>query len=201
MNIRALNVLLLVCLAGLGIANRSVQWNVATPNYEFLPDMAHSVRYNSFASNSNFADRKTLQAPVPGTIPRGSRPLHYQATPESAVQAGEELRNPYAASDQAPAQRGAAVYGSFCQVCHGAGGRGDGPVVLRGFPAPPSLLAEHSVTLKDGQIFHILTFGQKNMPSYAAQIAEEDRWKVILYLRYLQAPSQGTPGPATKSAN
>lgn len=201
MNIRALNVLLLLCLAGLAIANRSVHWNAATPNYEVLPDMAHSVRYNSLAPNPNFADGKTLRTPVAGTIPRGFRPLHYQATPESAAQAGDELRNPYTAKDDPALQRGAQVYGTFCQVCHGAGGRGDGPIVLRGYPAPPSLLADHAVVLKDGQIFHILTYGQKNMPSYAAQISEEDRWKAILYYRFLQAQSRATPSPAAKSGN
>lgn len=200
MNIRSLNFLLLLCLAGLAIANRSVQWNAAIPNYEVLPDMAHSVRYNSFAPNPNFADGKTLQRPVAGTIPRGFRPIHYQATPESAAQAGVELRNPYTARDERAAERGAIVYGAFCQVCHGAGGRGDGPIVLRGYPSPPSLLADQAVALKDGQIFHILTYGQKNMPSYAAQISEEDRWKAILYFRFLQAQSRATSSPA-KSGN
>jgi mono/diheme cytochrome c family protein len=40
--------------------------------------------------------------------------------------------------------------------------------------------------MKDGQIFHVLNFGQGNMSSYASQISREDRWKVILYVRSLQ---------------
>jgi len=36
-------------------------------------------------------------------------------------------------------------------------------------------------------MFHLLSFGQGNMASYAAQISREDRWKVILYVRELQA--------------
>jgi mono/diheme cytochrome c family protein len=50
--------------------------------------------------------------------------------------------------------------------------------------------------MKDGQIFHILTYGQNNMPSYAGQISRDDRWKVIAYVRSLQAqraPAGGQP--------
>ncbi|MBI3484584.1 MAG: cytochrome c, partial [Acidobacteria bacterium] len=42
------------------------------------------------------------------------------------------------------------------------------------------------VGIKDGQIFHIVTYGQKNMASYATQVSRDDRWKVILYVRSLQ---------------
>ena len=38
-------------------------------------------------------------------------------------------------------------------------------------------------------MFHVLTFGQKNMPGYAAQITTDDRWKAILHVRELQRPA------------
>lgn len=60
-------------------------------------------------------------------------------------------------------------------------------MATRGFPPPPSLFAENAVKMKDGQMFHVLSFGQANMASYASQISREDRWKVILYVRSLQA--------------
>ena len=40
--------------------------------------------------------------------------------------------------------------------------------------------------MSDGQMFHVLTFGQKNMPGYAAQISAADRWQAILHVRSLQ---------------
>ena len=58
-----------------------------------------------------------------------------------------------------------------------------GPVAQRGYPPPPSLLAEHAQKMKDGQLFHILTYGQNNMPSYASQLSRDDRWNVVLYVR------------------
>jgi mono/diheme cytochrome c family protein len=46
-----------------------------------------------------------------------------------------------------------------------------------------------AVQMKDGQMFHILTYGQNNMPSYASQVSPEDRWSVITYVRSMQAAS------------
>lgn len=164
-------------------------------NFEVLPGMASSVPYDSFAQNPNYRDGKTLQPLVRGVVVRGFMPLHYAATPDDAKRAGLELASPVTGSDAALA-RGEAVYLTYCEVCHGLQGKGDGPVAQRGYPAPPSLLAPNAMNMKDGQMFHILTYGQNNMPSYASQVLREDRWKVIAYVRTLQR--QGTPAPSAQ---
>lgn len=179
-------VLLAVTAAVLLLANYALRPDPSKHNFEFLPDMAHAVSYQSFSANPNFADGKTLRQPVGGTVIYGSHPLHYAATPEDAARAGRELRDPFPAKDARALARGQVVFQNFCQVCHGPAGKGDGPVALRGFPAPPSLLAPHARGLADGQIFHILTYGQVNMPSYASQIDENDRWRAVLFVRSLQ---------------
>lgn len=187
-----LNVSLLLALVAVVSANWLATPNRARPNLEFLPQMAHSPRYNAFGPNPNFADGSTLQSPEAGTIARKHMPLHYAATPQDAARAGEELRSPVAPDNGWARQRGEFVFAAFCQECHGAGGAGNGPVVQRGFPPPPSLLADHARGLKEGQIFHILTYGQNNMPSYASQLSRDDRWNVIAYLRTLQATASPT---------
>jgi mono/diheme cytochrome c family protein len=73
-------------------------------------------------------------------------------------------------------------------------------VTQRGFPPPPSLLAEHALQMKEGQMFHVLTFGQNNMPSYASQISREDRWNAIAYVRMLQAQAAPQPPGGAKVA-
>ena len=155
--------------------------------------MARSQRYNAFSPNPNFAIGQTLQRPVAGAIPRGFLPLHYNATETDALRAGAELRNPFPASDSQALQRGAFVFANFCRECHGPAGRGDGAVALRVFPAPPPLQADKAVKMKDGQMFHVLAYGQDKMPSYAAQLDREDRWKAILFLRTLQVAPEGKP--------
>jgi mono/diheme cytochrome c family protein len=190
MSARTLNIVLFAAFVATLALNWMLRTDPTAPNREFIPEMVRTARYNAFSPNGNFPDGKTLQSPMPGTLPRGYRLLHYQAGPAEAQRAAEELPNPWASADAAAVARGAFVFTNFCRACHGASGRGDGPVGQRGFPAPPSLLAEHAVKMKDGQIFHVLTFGQNNMPSYASQLSPDDRWKVILFLRTLQAPSQ-----------
>ena len=79
--------------AGAFLAARTVS-GTGRRGFEYMPDMAHSLPYNSFAPNPVTRDGKTLQAPVAGTIPRGFQPLRYRATPEEALRAGRELHNP-----------------------------------------------------------------------------------------------------------
>jgi len=170
--------------------------DVTQPNYAFLPEaqMVQSPAYDSYAPNPNFADGLTQRTPPAGTIARGYPRLNYQPTLQDALRAGEELRNPYPPTDTVRRERGTAVFTHYCQVCHGPLGLGNGPVTQGGFPPPSSLLADRAVQMKDGQMFHVLTHGQANMPSFSTQLSREDRWSVILHIRMLQGPY--APGAA-----
>ncbi|HXG35223.1 MAG TPA: cytochrome c [Bryobacteraceae bacterium] len=181
-----LNVFLLAVFLFLAGANWLVEPDPARPNYEYLPEMVRSPAYESFSLNEHFPDGITLQPPVPGTLPRGLTHLPYAGTAGEAVRAGRELTNPLSLKDPRVLERGAFLYSTYCMPCHGAGGAGDGPVALRGYPAPPNLLTGKATQYPDGQLFHIVSYGQKNMPGYAAQLTQADRWKVILYVRALQ---------------
>jgi|SRR5215470_19053123 len=201
-----LNAFLFVAL----LTSVSLSWlltpNPARPNVEFLPQMAHAPRYNALAPNPNFTNGATLQPPEPGTISRELMPLHYEATVGDAIRSGEELRSPLSRDNLRARERGAFVFANFCAICHGAGGAGNGPVAQRGYPPPPSLSAGHAEKMKDGQLFHILTYGQNNMPSYASQLSRDDRWNVILYVRAMQAAAApaspaSAPPPAPVQAD
>lgn len=181
-----LNVALIGLVAGIFVMKWAAGTDPTQPNYRVLPNMADSPAYAAFAANPAFADGHTLREPPEGAIPRGHLPLHYGADPDEAARAGAELVNPLAHAPESHLGRGAAVYKAFCQACHGAGGLGDGEVTRRGVPPPPSLLAENAMNLPDGRMFHIITYGQGNMASYASQVSREDRWKVILHIRSLQ---------------
>jgi mono/diheme cytochrome c family protein len=190
-----LNLLLLLAfLAMLGLLQLTER-DMSQRNYEFLPNMVNSVPYQTYAPNPNFANGMTLQLPEPGTIARGQKPFHYRSSPDDAVRAGAELPNPFKPSPGPARERGGFVYTHYCLVCHGPQGKGDGPVLERGVPLPASLLAERAMLLKDGQMFHILTYGQGNMPPYAAQLSRDDRWKVILHVRSLQQQFSGAKQP------
>lgn len=153
-------------------------------SYEYMPDMVYSVPYDSFAPNPVTRNGITLQRPVKGTIPRGSLPLHYGATRDEAERAGRELSNPIPATADTVAQ-GRVLYDTFCLVCHGERGEGDGPLVPR-IPNPPSYTSARVRGMPPGRIFHVITFGSGRMPSHASQIPPDDRWLIATYVRTLQ---------------
>jgi mono/diheme cytochrome c family protein len=181
-----LNLALALLLLLLGGAHVALRDDPGQPGLELFPEMAHSPRANAFSSSAVFADGMTLRSPPPGTVARGHAPLGFAAGPEEAERAGRELLPPGDLVDPGRESRGAEVYTTFCQPCHGAGGAGDGPVTRRGVPPPPSLLAEHALAMPDGRVYHVVTSGQGNMPGYAPQISREDRWNAVSYLRWLQ---------------
>ena len=110
----------------------------------------------------------------------------------ASVEAGPDIFPfPITAEDL---QRGRTRFEQICAVCHGLTGNGDGMIVRRGFRKPPSY---HEDRLQEGQtpashFFDVVTNGWGAMPDYAAQIAVEDRWKIIAYVRALQLSRRAT---------
>jgi len=195
MSRRLVNFLLfLVFLGSLGL-HVAIERDNTQRNYEFMPEMVRSAAYSTYSPNPNFPNGETLQLPEFGTIARGRMPLHYRPLPEDATRAGVELTNPYSAKDAHVLERGAFVFANYCQICHGPEGKGDGPVPQRGVPLPPSLLGDKTVQRKDGELFHVLTYGQGNMSAHAVQLSPADRWRVILYVRSLQQKAAGEKRP------
>lgn len=180
-----------IIAVGLFLLERFLGQDPQKRNYQYAGDMVQSVAYKAQSANPHLKNGQTQQPPVSGTIPRGYLPLHYGGSEEELIRAGEELINPFAAASPAHLARGQAVYQNYCLVCHGAGGKGDGTVTQRGYPPPTSLSSEQTLGRTDGQLFHIITYGYKNMPPYASQVDPEDRWHAIGYIRQLQRAAGG----------
>lgn len=148
---------------------------------EYMPDMVRDPAYKAFAPNPATRDGLTLQRPVVGTIPRGYQPFHYRAGEEEAARAGRELENPHHPTP-ATLAAGKALYETYCLVCHGAEGKGDGPISGK-IPAPPSYTSDRVLAFPAGRIFHVITLGSGKMPSYAAQLSPDERWEIVSYVR------------------
>ena len=151
------------------------------PNFTYMPDMHYSPALK--------AQEGIQRLPVAGTIPRGFEPYPYPNL--DPVAAGKVHLNPLPRT-KAVMMRGQQVYNTFCIVCHGPNGEGDGLVVPK-FPRPPSLQSDKIRGYADGSIYNVITLGQNLMSSYAAQIAPEDRWALIHYIRALQRAKHPTP--------
>ncbi len=97
----------------------------------------------------------------------------------------------YTAPDPTPASiaLGEALFERHCALCHGAGGKGDGPEAQR-LPTPPAdLTAQHLWDHRDGELFGWLATGMKApdgqpaMPGFAAVLDTEQRWALIDAIR------------------
>jgi mono/diheme cytochrome c family protein len=159
-----------------------------TPDREYMPDMYESTSLKAQKEDRGSKDGAAARIPPEGTVPRGFAPYHYAVNEND--KAGKELHNPLARTKM-NVERGQKIFNTYCIVCHGPKGNGEGYVVPP-FPRPPSLLSDKVVNWKDGNIFHVITKGQNLMPSYATQIKAEDRWAVIHYVRALQRAAHPT---------
>ncbi len=104
------------------------------------------------------------------------------------MRAGRELSNPFRAN-AGTLEEGKGLYQIYCLVCHGEAGAGDGPLAGK-IPTPPSYRSERVMAFAEGRLFHVVTLGSGKMPSYAAQLGVDERWKVVAYVR---ASLQGLP--------
>jgi copper transport protein len=101
---------------------------------------------------------------------------------------------------------GEAIYTEQCLPCHGATGKGDGPIGLTLNP-PPADLSLHAVpgVHPDRQLFDWISQGFPGsvMPAFANRLDETERWHVVNYVRTLAqyadpaATAPAVPLPAT----
>lgn len=136
--------------------------------------MTQQKKYNSYARADIWADG-TSARPLPAdTVAKG----------DGARLTALTQRPPLTA---ALLQRGQERYNIYCSPCHGLGGMGDGMIVQRGFPPPPSFESPRLRAATATHTVDVITNGYGVMYSYAARVEPSDRWAIAAYLRALQA--------------
>ena len=115
--------------------------------------------------------------------------------------ADERLSNPQPSSPLS-LETGRAYYETFCAVCHGRVGLGDG-IMTRApegsssqspmFPAIPAIATEKVAGYTDPYIFALISKGRGLMPDYG-RIPAMARWDIVNYVRTLP-PGAGATGP------
>ena len=158
---------------------------------EYMPDMYRSPAVEPYVDyaelrgkqgNDSLKNKMTARQPVEGTIPRGFQPYPYQNTIEDYEKAGTNLTNPITYSEDIE-KEGKELYGMFCIHCHGKTGQGDGTLVEREkFPPLPVKFAP-GLAIPEGKMFHTITYGKGLMGSHSSQLTQEERWKIIHYIR------------------
>lgn len=100
-------------------------------------------------------------------------------------------------SSPASLERGRAWFDTYCAVCHGRSGQGDGSLT-RVFPAIPAIATGKVAGYTDPYVFGVISKGRGLMPDYG-RIPVRARWDIVNYLRTL-APGAGATGAAVAGA-
>ena len=127
-----------------------------------------------------------------------ARPL-----PEGVVAQGDLARLESAKQpEMSPAllARGREQYDVFCSPCHGLDGAGDGMIVQRGFPRPPSFYALRLRASPARHFYDVASNGHGVMYSYAVRVTPPDRWAIAAYIRALQLSRQAELTEAPEAA-
>jgi mono/diheme cytochrome c family protein len=96
-------------------------------------------------------------------------------------------------------ERGQQRFRIDCTPCHSELGDGNGMVVQRGFPAPPSYHIDRLRQAPTQHFFDVMTNGYGAMYSFAGRVSPRDRWAIAAYIRALQL-SQHPPATAVRAS-
>lgn len=153
-------------------------------------NMANQPKVGALQGSAFFADGLGGRPPVEGTVSRdvgAIDPAFFTGLQDGAIatEVPLELTVEFL-------QRGQQRYDIYCAVCHGYTGQGDGMIVTRGFPAPPSFHEARLLAQPVGYFFNAATNGFGRMYGYASRIPAEDRWAISAYVKALQLSQNAT---------
>ena len=155
-------------------------------------DMHVQPKILPLAASKFFDDGRSARPVVAGTVARGqlrTDELLYAGKINGAV--ANAFPFPITRKDL---ERGRDRYNIYCSPCHGGLGDGQGMIVQRGFPPPPSYHIDRLRQAPAGHFFDVITNGFGTMFSYASRVNAEDRWRIVAYIRALQLSQKATLG-------
>jgi mono/diheme cytochrome c family protein len=134
-------------------------------------DMYTQSKILTWDHSGFFENGSSMRKPVAGTVARN---LSNGPAPAPVV------------IDAALLERGQQRFTIFCTPCHGRAGNGEGPIVQRGFPHPPSFVTGKLRTANAQVFYDAITHGYGVMYSFADRVPPADRWAITAYIRALQ---------------
>ncbi|OYW81856.1 MAG: quinol:cytochrome C oxidoreductase [Sphingobacteriia bacterium 28-36-52] len=178
-----------------------------TPGTIYMPDMAYSRAYESYADHSNLAEKgiNYNSRPVSGTISREEdMPFHIPMDlpgDTTNYTASKAVPNPYDTLSKTDMDEAERLYLINCGICHGDKLNGNGPLYKDGagpYAAKPAALVGDAKyeAMPAGQMFYSVAYGKNLMGSYASQLSRKQRWQVIAYIKAKQQASKAKAAPA-----
>ncbi len=115
----------------------------------------------------------------------GSHKIVAQTSNWVAPESSKNLTNPFKGNASATAD-GKKIFNQMCVLCHGLQGKGNGEAGLSLERKPANFLALKVVNETDGNIFWKITHGKAPMATYEELLTDDQRWKLVNYIRNLE---------------
>jgi mono/diheme cytochrome c family protein len=154
-------------------------------------EMRNDSRVKPFQETGFFADRNSSRHQVPGTVAYGA--VNQDDFFATGTVGGRLVKGFPAPVTIGQLKQGQERYNIYCAECHGLSGDGNGMIVQRGFPRPPSFHDQRLRDAPEGHFFAVMTNGYGVMYSYASRVNPEERWAIIAYIRALQFSRNASP--------
>ncbi len=177
-------------LLGSVLAAGCARLSTENPPIEIFPDMKRQPKFKPQSANEWLAERGITLRPVPGTVAVGhlDQDEAFYTGAKNGLYVG---RNPLPI-DMETLKRGQERFNIYCAPCHDRTGSGRGIVGSRSMWLANNLHDQRIKDMVDGEIFQVITYGRRTMPSYRFQIPPRDRWAIVAYVRALQRTTSGT---------
>lgn len=97
----------------------------------------------------------------------------------------------FAAADVWAAPSGKRLYTAYCGVCHGANGKGSGPLATSLAKRPANLLIEKIQAMPDGELMESLkgySRGLSQMPVWGETLSVGEMRSIIAYVKVMDEP-------------
>lgn len=153
-------------------------------------DMYNQPRGDALGESDFFADGTASRPIPPHTVARGFL-RDDDALYRGMIGTNLVTEFPFPVT-KAVLERGRERFNIYCSVCHGQAGEGNGIIVQRGFPPPPSYHIDRLRSAPVGHFYDVITRGYGVMYSYASRVAPTDRWAIVAYIRALQLSHHAT---------
>lgn len=153
-------------------------------------DMYNQPKYKPLHPSEFFADGTSARPLPPHTVPQGhlNEDTEYFQGKHDDGTLMEAFPMPVT---HEVLKRGQERFNIFCSMCHGYEGDGNGMVVQRGFPPPPSYHIDRLRTAPPGYFYNVISHGYGVMYPYASRVEPSDRWAIAAYIRALQFSRTG----------
>lgn len=115
----------------------------------------------------------------------GSNKIVAQTSNWVAPESSTNLINPFKGNASATAD-GKKIFNQMCVLCHGLQGKGNGEAGLSLERKPANFLSLKIINETDGNIFWKITHGKAPMATYEELLTEDQRWKLVNYIRQLE---------------